>query len=68
MKAYLELVIIARRTNGDGSGEVSTSSSTSIIDFNSRDEFDVFEEKLSKYEKGHNFELYRTLVPIVPLY
>lgn len=68
MKAYLELVIIAQRQGGNGSGEVSTSVTTTILDFNSRDEYEVFAGKLSKYEKGYNFELYRTLVPIVPLY
>nr|DAE46193.1 MAG TPA: hypothetical protein [Caudoviricetes sp.] len=65
MKAYLEVTVIAKTVDGTN---VTTSLSQMMLDFNSRDEYEVFAGKLDKYEKGYNFEIYRNLIPIVPLY
>lgn len=61
MKAYLETVVV---TNKDGS-DVSTSCSQIVLDFPNNDSYHIFMDNFDKYEKGPNFEVYRTLLPIV---
>lgn len=61
MKAYLETVVV---TNKDGS-DVSTSCSQIVLDFPNNDSYHIFMDNFDTYEKGPNFEVYRTLLPIV---
>lgn len=61
MKAYLETVIVAKKDGGD----VSTSCSQIILDFPNENSYRVFVDNVDGYEKGSNFEVYRTLLPIV---
>ncbi|EPO1808510.1 hypothetical protein [Escherichia phage AV110] len=61
MKAYLETVVVANKDGGD----VSTSCSQIILDFPNNDSYNIFMDNFDTYEKGPNFEVYRTLLPIV---
>ncbi|QXV75038.1 hypothetical protein bas47_0033 [Escherichia phage AlbertHofmann] len=61
MKAYLETVIVVKKDGGD----VSTSCSQIILDFPNENSYRVFVDNVDGYEKGPNFEVYRTLLPIV---
>ena len=60
MKAYLETVVIARKEGGD----VSTSCSQVILEFESWIEWDHFNERFDPYEKAPNLEIFRTLLPM----
>lgn len=60
MKAYLETVVIARKEGGD----VSTSCSQVVLEFEGWTEWESFNSSLDTHEKGPNFEVYRTLLPL----
>lgn len=60
MKAYLETVVIARKEGGD----ISTSCSQVILEFEDWTQWDNFNSRFDAYEKAPSFEVYRTLLPL----
>lgn len=60
MKAYLETVVVARKEGGD----VSPSVSQIILEFEDWTQWDSFNGSFDAHEKGPNFEIFRTLLPL----
>lgn len=60
MKAYLETVVIARKEGGD----VTTACSQIILEFEDFRHWERFNSTFDAHEKGPNFEVYRTLLPL----
>lgn len=60
MKAYLETVVIARKEGGD----ISTSCSQIILEFEDWTQWDHFNATFDAHEKAPNLEIFRTLLPM----
>ncbi|ARB05992.1 hypothetical protein fHeYen901_219 [Yersinia phage fHe-Yen9-01] len=60
MRAYLETIVIANKQDGN----VSTSCSQTILDFDGWAEWESFNRGFDYHEKGPNFEIFRTLMPL----